>query len=52
MQKINLTDIVDDMFLNCSSDTTKLLAKTLTNGGGKPFIRAMFYNISIGAIFT
>ena len=29
MQKINLTDIIDDIFLNCSGDTTKFWAKTL-----------------------
>ena len=29
MQKINLTDIIDDIFLNCPGDTTKFLAKTL-----------------------
>ena len=29
MQKINLTDIIDDVFLNCSGDTTKFWAKTL-----------------------
>ena len=29
MQKINLTDIIDDIFLNCSGDTTKFWAKEL-----------------------
>ena len=29
MQKINLIDIIDDIFLNCPGDTTKFLAKTL-----------------------
>ena len=29
MQKINLTDIIDDIFLNCSGNTTKSWAKTL-----------------------
>ena len=29
MQRINLTDIIDDIFLNCPGDTTKFLAKTL-----------------------
>ena len=29
METINLTDIIDDIFLNCSDDTTKFQAKEL-----------------------
>ena len=29
METINLTDIIDDIFLNCSGDTTKFQAKEL-----------------------
>ena len=29
METINLTDIIDDIFLNCPGDTTKFWAKTL-----------------------
>ena len=29
METINLTDIIDDIFLNCSGDTTKFWAKEL-----------------------